>query len=222
MLVARIQKEIGVDISLTEIFTYQTIRELGRFISSRSVREGDYTSIEPMEEREYYPLSSAQKRLYFLQQIDLSSISYNMPMSLPLGKNIDTGRLEQALKQLILRHESLRTAFARVDEEPVQRIYPADQVDFRFEYYDSDNYHTFFRPFDLEQVPLVRSGLMKSGDGSLTWMTDLHHIISDGTSQTVLIQDFMDFLQRYAAGIFDTSIQRVFLLAESSFPAGNH
>ncbi|WP_036702730.1 condensation domain-containing protein, partial [Paenibacillus sp. OSY-SE] len=74
-----------------------------------------YKALAPADERAHYPLSSAQKRLYVLQQLEGAELSYNMPVALHLEGALDRVRLEAALQALIARHESLRTSFAVVD-----------------------------------------------------------------------------------------------------------
>jgi amino acid adenylation domain-containing protein len=212
ILTSRIHKELKVKVPLTEVFKNQSIRELSEFI--RNAKETHYAGIEPGEKKDYYALSSAQKRMYFLQQLDLASTSYNMPQVLPLGKGIERSKLESTLRQLIGRHESLRTAFIKVKDEPVQVVH--DQVEFEIEYFDlatedtedteivgdrslkrdeihhsSFIIHHFVCPFDLSQTPLIRSGLMRMPDDNHIWMVDMHHIISDGTSHMVLTEDFV-------------------------------
>jgi amino acid adenylation domain-containing protein len=232
VLTSKVHKELEVKLELAEVFKHQSIRELAGYIG-QAVRTR-YSSIMPVEKKEYYPLSSAQKRLYFLQQMELNSIAYNMPLVLPVGK-IEKNRVESALKRLITRHESLRTSFEMMDREPVQRIH--DKVDFEIEYKkvpfgqinaygenlatedtedtEEKNYkkqitnkketkahhssfiihHSFVRPFDLSQAPPVRSGLIRLPDGNHYWMVDIHHIVSDGTSHSVLAENFVSFYQ---------------------------
>jgi len=208
-LMSKIHKELEVKVELMDIFRTPTIREIARLI--RGLRKEAFQAIEPVEKKEYYPLSSAQKRLYFLQQLDLSSAGYNIPMVLPLGQGIKKDKLESTLKQLIARHESLRTSFEMLNEEVVQRIH--ESVEFEVEYYDlaaknakdreekiklpqldhdsSFIIQHFIHPFDLSRAPLIRSGLITLPDGHCTWMVDIHHIVSDGTSHTILAEDFM-------------------------------
>jgi amino acid adenylation domain-containing protein len=158
-----------------------------------------YETIEPVEKRDYYPMSSAQKRLYFLQQMDIEGVSYNMPFTLPVSKDIEEEKLEFILKRLIARHESLRTSFEMVAENPVQRIH--DSVPFKLECIDlepgtengellADTIESFVRPFDLIKAPLMSSTLIRQADDSRVWLVDIHHIVSDGTSHTILEEDF--------------------------------
>ena len=195
VLISRIHKELNVKVPLAEVFKRQTIRSLSEYIGE--TKEIQYTDIYPVEEKEYYALSSAQKRLYFLQQFDLNSTSYNIPLLFPLGKGIEKNKLESILKQLIARHESLRTSFVTVNEGVVQKIHPPETVAFSLDYYEVDEIEAkeiiknFIKPFDLSKAPLVRSGIVRLPDGHYVWMVDVHHIVSDGTSHTILTEDFM-------------------------------
>ncbi|MCP4149879.1 MAG: hypothetical protein GY757_19190, partial [bacterium] len=76
-------------------------------------------NIEPVEKKEYYPLSSAQRRLYVLQQMDPHSIAYNLPMTMSFKNPIPRKKLETILKNLVARHESLRTSFVEIENEPL-------------------------------------------------------------------------------------------------------
>ncbi|MDQ1355387.1 MAG: hypothetical protein QG657_5697 [Acidobacteriota bacterium] len=199
-----LQAEFNVKIPLVELFNKRTIRGLAACIEK--LASGPYCGIEPAEGREYYPLSPAQKRLYVLWQMDKTSTAYNMPQTAPVKmEKIDKDELEKIIKQLIRRHESFRTSFLTVGEEPVQRVH--DNVDFAIEYYDlaakSAKTHeeetktpwSFIRPFDLSCAPLLRVGLMKSEEGKYNLMMDMHHIISDDISHEILVRDFAVMLR---------------------------
>jgi tyrocidine synthetase-3 len=192
-LAARIHREFAVQLPLTEIFRTPHIRGLAEYI--RSTGRGTFTLIKPVEEREYYTLSSAQKRLYVLQQMAGAGIGYNMPTVIELYGEFDTGRLSRAFGALIRRHESLRTSFTVVNGEPVQRVH--EEVDFKIEYYKiaakgakGREIKNFIRPFDLSQPPLLRVGLITPAGGERILVVDMHHIIGDGTSIQVLIEEF--------------------------------
>jgi amino acid adenylation domain-containing protein len=176
-LVSRIHRELEVKLPLTEVFKRRSIRGLAGYIET--VKKSKYIGIKPMEAREYYELSSAQKRLYFLNRMDVERTTYNMPFFLSLGKNVEINRLEATLKRLTARHESLRTSFQVVNEGPVQGVH--DDVEFETEYFDlaatevtgeiGEIHHSkfiiqnsFIRPFDLSRAPLIRSGIIKCID----------------------------------------------------------
>jgi amino acid adenylation domain-containing protein len=120
VLVSRLHKEFNVKVPLTEVFKTPTIRELAGYLK-RSAQD-KYSSIEPAPGKDYYALSPAQKRLYVLQQMDLESIGYNVPGIVEFEEKPDKERLENALEELVRRHESLRTSFVVIDDEPVQEI----------------------------------------------------------------------------------------------------
>jgi fengycin family lipopeptide synthetase D len=194
-----------VRVPLAEIFKTPDIRSLSKYISA--LKKDVYTSIEPVEKKEYYVLSSAQERLYILQQMDPQSTAYNIPQLVPLDLTgeINKKRLEQTIYQLIKRHESFRTSFAETHEQPVQRIHDTQHLDFEIEYYHAAGsgsndavieniFNQFVRPFSLYQVPIARVGLIMAGEQTIMLMVDMHHIISDLLSRFILEQDFMSLM----------------------------
>ncbi len=208
IVISKIHKVLNVKIPLAELFHKPTIRQLVGVIQSSA--EDRLVSVEAEEEKEYYILSSAQERLYILQQMSPANTAYNIPHMLKLEGIIDNGKLEQVFKELIRRHESFRTSFVTVADEPVQRI--RDGVEFEIEYYNlstdytdyTDNkddkiHHSsfmdtpnhFIRAFDLSKAPLLRVGLVKLAEQEHILILDMHHIISDGTSMGILTVEAM-------------------------------
>jgi len=179
--------------------------EIIAFFKENLQKKVKYLSIGSSEKKSYYLLSSAQKRIYILQRMEEKNISYNMPYVLSVKGNADAERMTETFKKLIARHESLRTSFITADNEPVQYIH--DEVEFKIEYYESkagvdslsagssgstrEVIGNFIRPFDLSSAPLLRAGLIKEEDGTYILALDMHHIIGDGTSQTILAREFI-------------------------------
>mgnify|MGYP005834128821 CR=1 FL=1 len=192
-LVSKIHKELSVEVPLREIFKHTTIMELGEYI--KGAEQNIYTSIEPVGEREYYPLSSAQKRLYILNQLEGGGTSYNMPAVMVVEGAVDRERLENAFKQLVKRHDTLRTSFEIIDGEPVQRVHRDIDLKLTCMETDEGNIHSaieeFIEPFDLSEAPLLRVGLVKVSEDKHILLFDMHHIISDGTSMNILIKEFI-------------------------------
>ena len=182
ILGARIHKELNVRIPILEIFRLPTIRQLAELIG-RS-RPSSHRDIEAAEQREYYPLSSAQKRMYILYQLEPGSVSYNMPSFLEVSGAVDEERFAAAFDRLIRRHQALRTRFLTVQGKPVQRI--DENMDFAVQS-TADN---FVRPFDLTTAPLLRAALIKQGEQRYLFMADMHHIIGDGVSTALMIREF--------------------------------
>ncbi|UCH95358.1 MAG: amino acid adenylation domain-containing protein [Candidatus Aminicenantes bacterium] len=203
ILESRIHKAFDVKIPLAELFKSPTIRGLSGYIK-KTVKD-KYFSIKPAEKKEYYILSSAQKMLYVQQQIALGGTAYNMPLFLLIEGELERKKLLETFKKLIQKHESLRTSFDIVETEPVQKIH--DTVEFEIGYYethpdnDSEDVNfmayenravkNFVQAFDLSRAPLLRVELVKTGEHQHLLMMDMHHIISDGVSHNVLINDFM-------------------------------
>ncbi|MCI0470785.1 MAG: condensation domain-containing protein, partial [Candidatus Aminicenantes bacterium] len=168
--------------------------EIIAFFKKYSRKQDNFAAIAAAEKQEYYPLSSAQRRLYIVQWMADDSISYHIPYVLELPGTIDKERMAAAFRGLIIRHESFRTGFRQVGEEPVQIICDPGEIEFKIEYYSSerDSRQRFFRPFDLSRAPLMRVGLVEGAEAVPRFlMIDMHHIISDGTSIGLFIQEFM-------------------------------
>jgi amino acid adenylation domain-containing protein len=216
ILASRIHKEFNVKVSLAQIFKTPVIRGLARYIKEAGKER--FQSVMPVEKKEYYGLSSAQKRLYVLQQLDEQSIVYNMPTAVVLEGTPERNRLEQVFKKLIERHESLRTCFEMINSEPVQRIH--DEVEFKIEYKEVEReaapfgqvlnafggegtanpggtgglaplLNDFIRSFDLSRPPLLRVGLIKINETEHIAVMDIHHIVTDGLSMGTLVKDLM-------------------------------
>jgi amino acid adenylation domain-containing protein len=199
ILITEIHQALDVQVPLAEIFRNPTIMGLAQYL--RQAASDKYTSIELAEEREYYPLSSAQKGLYIQQQIIRKNIAYNMPRVLPLLEDVDTEKFKQVFNKLVWRHESLRTFFILVNGEPVQRITRGAEV--RIEYHDCREtregskeslnrlVNRFVRPFDLTRAPILRVGLIRIEEKKYVLVADMHHIITDGISNRTLMKEFM-------------------------------
>ncbi len=170
--------------------------EILDFLKELSQNQEEFEVIEPAEKREYYPLSSTQKRMYIISR-DEKSTTYNIPTALEITGNLEHSQVEDIFFQLIQRHESFRTSFHSIGGEPVQRIHESSAVDFKIEEYQigSGTIHNiiknFIAPFELSQVPLVRFGILTVGENKKILMIDMHHIISDGTSVGIINREFM-------------------------------
>ncbi|HYE55002.1 MAG TPA: amino acid adenylation domain-containing protein [Chitinophagaceae bacterium] len=193
VLANKILKEMNVEVPVREIFRRQDIRSIAQYIKQAEKR--DYTTIRKAAPKDYYVLSSAQKRLYFLYEFDRLSLAYNMPQVAKLEGALDQQRLQAAFSKLVARHESLRTSFRLINGQPVQHVTP--DIDFAIEHFQSDDagvqqiIRNFIRPFNLEQAPLLRVGLIRVTPQEHILMADMHHIITDGVSDGLLVKDFM-------------------------------
>jgi non-ribosomal peptide synthetase component F/acyl carrier protein len=204
LLASYIHKELDTKIPLAEIFRVPTIRGLARQVKG-SVTDA-FMSIRPVEEKEYYDLSSAQRRIFIQSQLQETGIVYNIPIVVILEGVIHEDRLQHALRKLIHRQEILRTSFHTFKRESFQRIHDAADIEFAVEYHDLSNkqgaagsgeeshkriVRNFIRFFDLSRVPLVRSGLIKLEEEKHILMVDMHHIVTDGTSLAIFLRELL-------------------------------
>jgi len=154
-------------------------------------------NIPKSPEKELYSLTPSQKRLYFLNAFDKDSLAYNMPRIVKLIGQLDTDKLKQSFYQLIERHEVLRTRFVLDNNFPFLQVLPNSEFDWEF-YSQGESNSTqiveeFKRPFDLEQSPLFRVGLVCISENEHLLLMDIHHIITDGISQSVFTRDLLAF-----------------------------
>ncbi len=187
-----IKKEFGVKISLKEIIGNPTIIGLSSMIAQSD--KVDNLQIPVFEKRDYYPLSPAQKRMYFAHLFDKESIAYNAPVPLTFKGKLDIERLEESFRELIKRHESLRTVFLSMNGDLVQRVLP--EIEFSLDYLNNDTdpdttIRNYIKPFDLENGPLLRVGVIELSREEYVIVIDCHHIISDEVTITILLKDLL-------------------------------
>ncbi|MCU0289652.1 MAG: amino acid adenylation domain-containing protein, partial [Acidobacteria bacterium] len=199
-IIAHVHKHFQVKLELDDIFAFPILSSLAQHI--RSKEETIFTAIEPAEEKEFYPLSSAQKRLFILHRLEPDTIGYNLPGIMEWHGSIDKERLEHTIRQLIERHESFRTGFFMINDEPVQKIYPTEQVHFEVEYIEYEKARSeFIRYFDLSRPPLLRLGISKLKEDQYLVLLDMHHIIVDGVSEQIFMREFHTLYQGTALPI---------------------
>ncbi|MDQ1351869.1 MAG: hypothetical protein QG657_2175, partial [Acidobacteriota bacterium] len=218
VLAAAIHKTFSVKLLIRKVFDYPTIRQQAEYI--KGAKKVRYSSIQAAPEKEYYRLSSAQKRMYFMAQLDKGSTLYNEQLMEIYDRFTDKGIVENAFRRLIERHESLRTSFHQVEGEAVQKIHDCQGVvgEFKIDYYElaangviyrrqagkegkeltslafEDVVAHFVRPFDLSTSPLIRVGLIKIMDSHHVLMMDIHHIIFDGASLAIMLEELQDLI----------------------------
>ncbi|WJM11232.1 amino acid adenylation domain-containing protein [Paenibacillus sp. PK1-4R] len=193
MLVSRIHQQLAVELPLRELFAQPTVKALAEYV--RRADESSYGRIESAALQASYPLSSAQRRLYVLHEMDPESTRYNMPGVVEMSGQVDANRLEHSIRSVIARHESLRTSFIWINGEPRQQVY--EDVSLEWGCRDTDEaqaqelLHNFVRPFALDKGPLLRTQLLRLAEDRYWLMWDIHHIVSDGVSMSILVSDFM-------------------------------
>ncbi|WP_368650561.1 amino acid adenylation domain-containing protein [Bacillus inaquosorum] len=190
-LAARIHKELDVNLTLKDIFKFPTIEQLAD--KALHMNKNRYTPIPAAKEMSYYPVSSAQRRMYLLSHAEGGELTYNMTGAMRVEGTIDPDRLNAAFQKLIERHEALRTSFELYEGEPAQRIH--QNVEFTIERIQAseeeadDRVLDFIQAFDLAKPPLMRAALIELEPARHVLVVDMHHIISDGVSVNILMKD---------------------------------
>ncbi|PWW54814.1 non-ribosomal peptide synthetase [Actinokineospora spheciospongiae] len=181
-LTSRIRAVLGVEVGVRDLFRAPTVLGLDARVGELSgapVRP----ALVPAERPEVLPLSYAQRRLWFVDRMEGSGSSYNLPMVLRLGGPVDAVALESALADLVARHEVLRTLYPATDGEPCQLVLPEARPELVVD--DSAEVEAFANlPFDLAGELPVRALLTGS-----TLVLLLHHIAADGWSLAPLLRD---------------------------------
>jgi amino acid adenylation domain-containing protein len=205
-VVSKVQKALNFDIGIREIFNYPTIASLGLHLQKKN--KVAFSKIPKSEEKEYYELSPAQKRLWVLNQFEEEKLAYSMPgMFTVKGLNKDV--FEKVLLKLIQRHESLRTVFLTVDNEPVQKVLDIQSLGFKLGYHNLEgmaDQQTMINElatedattdFDLSNGPLLRVTLLKLKEKEYILLFNKHHIISDGWSMKVMVNELFELYHAY-------------------------
>uniref|UniRef100_UPI0028A718DF non-ribosomal peptide synthetase n=1 Tax=Lacrimispora sp. TaxID=2719234 RepID=UPI0028A718DF len=192
-LINVIEKAIGIRMSVREIFAFSTPERIAEKIKAKEI--GEYEEILPVKKAATYSMSSAQKRIYLLDQIIGASINYNIPNVIRIKGELDINRLQEALNQLTEREEIFRTSFHVKNGEPIQVI--TESVELNIEYSEQEKvdiqelFNDFVRPFDLSLAPLARIKIIKMEETFFLFY-DIHHIISDGGSIPVMVNEIQE------------------------------
>ncbi|MCP2170131.1 condensation domain-containing protein, partial [Goodfellowiella coeruleoviolacea] len=192
-LVARIRRTLHTEVSVRTVFEAPTVAGLAARIDGPGPAR---PPIVPVERPELIPLSFAQQRLWFLDQLRPGSTEYQVPVALRLFGPLDRAALAEALTAVVARHEALRTTFQVADGTASQVIHPPTEVplpvlDLRGRGAELDEVlrAEISCPHDLTHGPLLRALLIHLADADHVLLLQLHHIITDGWSMGVLLGD---------------------------------
>ncbi|HJT56341.1 MAG TPA: condensation domain-containing protein, partial [Ktedonobacteraceae bacterium] len=213
-LIARVCTVMQVELSLQSMFEAPTVAELAQEIERvlRSGQEVDTPPLEPTPRQEELALSFAQQRLWFLDQLEPGNTAYTIPTAVRLNGRLEPKVLEQSVKEIVRRHESLRTTFHTREDRPVQVIGPVGEVGvplaelsdllparreveaLRLAQQEAG------QPFDLARGPLVRTTLVRLSKQEHVLLLSMHHIISDGWSMQVFVRELSTLYNAFAQG----------------------
>ncbi|MGG3284410.1 amino acid adenylation domain-containing protein [Paenibacillus solani] len=198
MLRSRIFMKFHVELSFEELLQNPILKQQAEYIQHLDKQE--YTQLQELEARAFYPVSSAQRRMYAVQQMPGIGHAYHLPSLIEIEGELDKGKLGQALQQLVDRHESLRTSFHFMDGELVQRI--EHKASIHISYYEASGAHeaielagTLVKPFDLSRAPLIHAAIIRMSPDHHFLFMDMHHIISDGVSTQLLYHELVELYQ---------------------------
>ncbi|WP_281558222.1 non-ribosomal peptide synthetase [Thalassomonas sp. RHCl1] len=214
-LVAEIRKQLQVEVSVKSVFDAATIQALAAIIESGPQGELRREVQAMPRETDVMPLSFAQQRLWFIDQLQGGSAEYNMPAAFEVKGNFDSQAAELALTCIIERHEVLRSVYFEDDEQTLQKILPGapftlarhdlsglapeQQKQQLMALIDADMQQSF----DLTKDLMVRASYVtldkEAGTGALLF--NMHHIASDGWSMEVLIREFVSLYRAFTLGL---------------------
>jgi acyl carrier protein len=208
-LISRVRELFQVELPLRQVFQQPTIAALAIAIEQLRQDVQDHvilSSTISKSDVSVFPLSFPQQRLWFLHQMEPSSAAYNMPLAFRLTGQLDVKALQWSLDEIIRRHEILRTTFDLLDQEPVQLIAATGELTLAVTDLVSEAEAEMLaskeaqRPFDLRRGPIIRAMLMRLATDEHVLLVTMHHIIGDGWSQTVLLNELGALYEAAVAG----------------------
>ncbi|MGL4884266.1 MAG: condensation domain-containing protein, partial [Waterburya sp.] len=224
---SRIRDSFQVVISLNSLFEFSTIGELALQIEiAQKTGNTDKETLEiirPLAQTSQIPLSLAQQRLWFLYQMEPQSSAYNIPLALELKGKVDVSVLQQAITEIVRRHQALRTNFVVVEDTPIQVInaavtmtlpiidlQPLSETE-REQEYQRLAIQEADCCFNLTEDSLLRTTLVQLSDDTQVLLVTMHHIIADGWSLEVFTQElaslYSDFIQGKSSSLPELSLQ---------------
>src|SRR6185312_7110974 len=213
-VISRVRQACGVEVGLRRIFESATVAGLAESVEEELKAGGELVTpaLQRAARGEQLPLSFAQQRLWFLDQLEPGRAVYNVPAAVRLEGPLNVKALEQTLSEVVRRHEVLRTTFELVQGEPVQVIGKAEAVGLPLidlsQWPESEREaeaerlarEEAQRPFDLRLGPLLRARLVRLSESEHLLLFTMHHIISDGWSVGLLLREVTRLYEAYAQG----------------------
>jgi amino acid adenylation domain-containing protein/non-ribosomal peptide synthase protein (TIGR01720 family) len=194
-LIMNVQQEFQVNLSIRKLYELQTVKKLAAELVNMAPKT--YESIPKMAGADSYPVASSQRRIYYACRMDPDAVTYNLPVAIRLEGHVDTQRLKMCLAHLISRHTALRMTFFLAGE-PRFRIKENCDVGLEVINCEEDEcdrkLKSLVLPFDLGNGPLFRFFLFdldRSNHKEYILLLDFHHLISDGRSVYLFIDELL-------------------------------
>ena len=213
-IVSRVREAFQVELPLRWFFDAPSIAELARVLEENDHAKLDqqFFPLQPIPRDGYLPLSFAQKRVWFIQQLIPMNIAYIAPTALRMTGVLDVAVLEQCINELVWRHEVLRTTFPSVDGQPVQLIHAPRPmnlplIDLRMlpEIERTREAQRLIeeeirKPFDITQLPLIRWTLVRLDAQEHMLVLVEHHLVHDGWSTNLLLGELFELYKAFSTG----------------------
>ena len=213
-VISRVRNTLAVELPLRSLFETPTVASLAQQVEN-SLNSGQSIPVQPLLPIPHsgnIPLSFAQARLWFLDQLQPNSAFYNIPTALRLSGQLNVTALESNINEIIRRHEALRTNFTTIEGQPIQVI--ASTLELKLLFVDLQNLpfdereveaqrlatNEAQQPFDLEREPLVRVMVLQLGSSEYVFLLIVHHIIFDGWSTGVFIRELAALYEAKCTG----------------------
>ncbi|QEM10872.1 non-ribosomal peptide synthetase [Mucilaginibacter rubeus] len=198
-VISQVRRELNKELKIRDLFVYPTIAELAKQLEvENTTTEGTIQKAEPRPE--YIPLSYSQERLWFIDRLE-GSVQYHIPAVLKLSGEVNVNALESALRNVVERHEVLRTVIREHEGQGYQYIKENNWVlkqseinQAELQGYISQEVN---RPFDLSQDDMLRAELIETAKQEYVLLLVLHHIAADGWSMPVLVREFSKLYSSY-------------------------
>ena len=194
-LSTKILSKFNVQVNIKDILSNYTIKDISDFIRDNQSKISAKIKIEKAPKQELYPLSTAQKRIYYnSKMIGDENIVYNLPGAVIVDEILNKEKVNNIFKKIIERHEILRTSFVIKDDNVMQKI--QENIDFNIQTYQNTEkeqqkiMEEFSKPFNLEKAPLLRVELHYLDNKKTLLLLETHHIVMDGTGLNNLIIEF--------------------------------
>ncbi|SEF09447.1 non-ribosomal peptide synthase/polyketide synthase [Pseudomonas palleroniana] len=200
-VISRVRQALSLEVPLRTLFEQPTLQAFA--VACAGLQADTAPPLVAMKRDQPLPLSFAQERQWFLWQLDPASPAYHVPSALHLRGPLDIAALELAFQTLVQRHEPLRTTFVEQGEQTWQVIQPRQTTSIELEYVAASRVEQAVtqeiqRPFDLRNGPLMRVKLLVVAPEHHVLVITLHHIISDGWSMQVMIDELVALYQGQA------------------------